>query len=135
MQICVAAVATNRFFTLDVDPSDFVANVKSQIHEKAGIPPSLQRLVFAGKQLEDRRTLRECGITEASTVHLVPTTPFMDGDDDDGAADKPLPWWVGVAVTCGVLLAAGVLVHCAATAMGHPAGHAPRLLQQQQKQR
>ncbi len=60
-----------KILTINLQPSDSIERLKQKIRDQEGIPSDQQRMVFAGKQLEDDRTLSDFKIQKESKIHLI----------------------------------------------------------------
>ena len=70
MQLFINTVI-GKTIIIDVEPSDSIQIIKIKIQEKEGIRFTHQRLIFAGRQLEDEKTVQDYNIQKDSTIHLV----------------------------------------------------------------
>ncbi len=70
MQIFIKTL-TGKKISIDVESSDLISKVKAEIETKEGIPSDRQILVFAGKRLENEKSLADLGIEGEFTLHFV----------------------------------------------------------------
>lgn len=70
MQIFIKTLSDSNI-RLEVDSNDTIGDIKQRIYQRENISPLEQRLIFAGKQLEDNKTIQDYGILEGNTMHLV----------------------------------------------------------------
>ncbi|GLJ44386.1 hypothetical protein SUGI_0930550 [Cryptomeria japonica] len=62
---------TGKEIEIDIEPTDSIERIKERVEEKEGIPPVQQRLIYAGKQMNDDKTARDYNIEGGSVLHLV----------------------------------------------------------------
>ena len=90
MQIFIRTLS-GRTLHLDVEPSDTIREVKEKLEDRTGIPVDAQRLIFAGRSLEDERTLADYGISRESTLHMVQRLRRSDSASDYSQQNNEVP--------------------------------------------
>ena len=68
---------TGKTVTVVIKPTDTILDVKQRIMEKEGVALAHQCLICAGKQLENSRSIQDCGIQHQSVLHLVLRVPSL----------------------------------------------------------